>query len=111
MARKPVKAKPSLYAHYFEILKRIALTYGYNLVLHGSMDNDLDLILIPWEEKVDSYKKMIANFCKTLGSGHVQYWKDKPHGRIGCTIHFETTDFTGYDGKYYLDISIMPAIK
>jgi hypothetical protein len=39
--KKLVHAKPSLYAYYFEALKAIAKDYGYNLVVHGSMNRDL----------------------------------------------------------------------
>ena len=45
---KPIHAKPSLFAFYFEVIKEIGLKYGYNIVLHGSMNRDLDLIAIPW---------------------------------------------------------------
>ena len=45
---KPLHAKPNIYAYYFEALKAIAKEYGYNLVVHGSMNRDLDLIAIPW---------------------------------------------------------------
>src|SRR5688572_12345453 len=45
---KPTHAKPQLYAYYFLQLKEIAREFGYNLVVHGSMARDLDLIAIPW---------------------------------------------------------------
>jgi hypothetical protein len=110
---KQLKVKPSLYAYYFEILKRIALTYGYNLVLHGSLDSDLDLIAIPWEEEIGSYRQMVANFCRVLGikkdDVHVVYTK-KPHGRQCCIIDLNRTHWTGYDAQYYIDLSIMPTI-
>ena len=48
---KPTHAKPSYYAIMFEPLKKIAIKYGYNLVLHGSLNRDMDLIAIPWIEK------------------------------------------------------------
>lgn len=44
---KPIHAKPSLFSFYFEIIKEIGLKHGYNIVLHGSMNRDLDLIAIP----------------------------------------------------------------
>ena len=45
---KPKHIKPGLYAIYFENLKDIACEYGFNLVVHGSLNRDLDLIAIPW---------------------------------------------------------------
>ena len=47
-ASKPTHVKPSFYAFIYEQIKEIAKDYGYNLVLHGSMNRDLDLIAIPW---------------------------------------------------------------
>lgn len=102
-----VKVKPSFYAHCFEILKRIALTYGYNLVLHGSMDRDLDLIAIPWETNLDDYEKMLSNFCKVLNGMLTQKATEMPHGRKAYVIELDRADFTGKDSLYYLDISIL----
>jgi hypothetical protein len=61
---KPTHAKPSLYAYYFMALKDIAKEYGYNLVVHGSLNRDLDLIAIPWVDDPGSEVEMI-NFTLT----------------------------------------------
>ena len=108
---KEVKIKPSFYAHCYEILKRIAFTYGYNLVLHGSMDRDLDLIAIPWEEDVKSVKKMLSQFCKVLNGTIHRGKNEKPHGRVVYIIDLDRADFTGDGSQYYLDISVMPTVK
>lgn len=132
---KPIHVKPSLYAYYFEDLKVIALKYGYNLVLHGSMNRDLDLIAIPWVEKVKPHGTMIKEFAKKLG-GTLQLnqklvndevvskeYSDKPHSRMCYTINIlrhaknKVTNsgrmYKGYefkDEQYYLDISVMPKL-
>ncbi len=41
---KPIHVKPQFYTYAFLPLKEIALRYGYNLVIHGSMNRDMDLI-------------------------------------------------------------------
>lgn len=51
---KPIKAKPSFYAICFEGIKSIGMRYGYNIVLHGSLDRDLDLIAVPWIDETGS---------------------------------------------------------
>lgn len=56
---KPLHAKPNLYAYYFEALKEIAKEHGYNLVVHGSMNRDLDLIAIPWVDDPKDEMEMI----------------------------------------------------
>jgi len=59
---KPVHVKPCLYACYYEQLKIIARESGYNLVVHGSMSRDLDLIAIPWINNPEDEFKMIQKF-------------------------------------------------
>lgn len=49
-----------MYALFYHDLKRIALRFGYNLVLHGSMNRDLDIIAIPWVDKPKSEQLMIT---------------------------------------------------
>jgi hypothetical protein len=112
---KPIHARPSLYAYYFYDLKKIALRYGYNLVLHGSLDRDLDLIAIPWQEKLKPHDKMIKSFAKHLG-GKLQLWgkleyTSKPHGRICYVINLNRGEKSKEykDPQYYLDISVVPS--
>ena len=111
---KPVKAKPVFYSHCYDFLKRIAFTYGYNLVLHGSMDRDLDLIAIPWEKETGKVEKMITEFAKILGSEVRPIdGSKKPHGRIVFIIDLNRSSFEYglHDYQWYIDISVMPTIK
>jgi hypothetical protein len=128
---KPVHAKPSLYAFYYEALKGIAFRYGYNLVLHGSLNRDLDLIAIPWAEEVGSHDEMIEEFILILGgdlmyangvvrsharkTGQDQKWekyKETHHGRMQYVINLNREcaekDGKWTDPQYYIDISVMP---
>lgn len=118
---KPIHAKPSFYALMFEPLKEIALKYGYNLVLHGSLNRDLDLIAIPWQESLGSVEEMIAEFCEYVGgkiSNDAQ--KDAPHGRKWYVINIyrgmyeKVPGFTERiyypDPQYYIDISVTPKL-
>ena len=113
---KPIHARPSYYAQIFFDLKEIAFRYGYNLVLHGSMNRDLDLIAIPWAKTVKSHINMIKAFYKYLGVKiyYTQVGKlhitEKPHGRIVHTINIyrgEKGKGDYHDPQYYLDISII----
>lgn len=113
MSEKPIHVKPSLYANYFFILKEIAFRYGYNLVLHGSLTRDMDLIAIPWIHKIKPAEKMVRAMAKALG-GTVQTDGKKiraskmPHGRIAYIIDLARLDKQYYDRQYYLDISVTP---
>lgn len=129
---KPIHAKPSLYAFYFEIIKEIGLKYGYNIVLHGSMNRDLDLIAIAWSEDVGNVDEMIDEIALTIGGFLMMQNRSstneagerfslKPHGRIVYIINinrdFEmkfngtATEIKDYaDPQYYIDISVLPHI-
>jgi len=111
--KKQTHVKPSLYAYYFEMLKDIAYGYGYNLVLHGSLNRDLDLIAIPWQEVLKSHDEMIREFANILG-GEVLItesglFTNMPHNRINYIININRGDgFSGIEDKqYYLDISVI----
>lgn len=131
---KPIHAKPSLYAFYFEALKVIARKYGYNLVLHGSMNRDLDLVAIPWQEQIGSHDEMIEEFihelggdlmfangvdrsrCKSVGEEIKREWgkyKVTHHGRMQYVINLnrqcEMVNQEWTDPQYYIDVSVIPA--
>lgn len=126
---KPIHAKPSLYAYYFEALKEIAKNFGYNLVLHGSLNRDLDLIAIPWTEELGDKDQMVDEFSKILGGTVLMVgrsveneegyrFSSKPHGRVVYIININRDikyKFNGLkstieeysDPQYYIDISII----
>lgn len=126
---KQIHAKPSLYAYYFESLKQIAQDFGYNLVVHGSMNRDLDLIAIPWTDDPRPEFEMIQEFSDYINgfkSGHpVQFlYKTLPGGRKSYVINLnrggyrrnnsgdvlDPIEFTE-DPQYYIDISVTPFYK
>ena len=126
---KPIHAKPSLYSFYFEVIKEIGLKYGYNIVLHGSMNRDLDLIAIPWEDEIGDKDQMIDDITSTLGGNILIQNRSveniegdrfgiKPHGRIVYIINLNRDfemKFNGLvskikeyaDPQYYIDLSVM----
>lgn len=123
---KPINAKPSLYAWYYELLKEKAKTHGYALLLHGSMSRDLDLVAIPWSDKAseESFGEFIEEAVNLLG-GYIQIHNytdpsDIPsqysvthHGRRQYVININRGGYYGCnsemkyleDGQYYVDIS------
>ena len=130
--KKPMHAKPSYYAIMFEPLKEIALKYGYNLVLHGSLNRDMDLIAIPWNEEVGNVSNMMNEFCDYVGGrmhqfnrradGSFKEFTKKPHGRMAYVIdiyrggyfdgdiHFHHLTYHE-DPQTYIDISVVPSFK
>jgi hypothetical protein len=120
---KPIHARPSLYAYYFQILKEIAQDHGYNLVLHGSLNRDMDLIAIPWQQTIKPYHEMMDKFMEVLGGRYLQDSESITyHGRIHYVINLNRGEYQYFgkddkdpfppyhDPQYYIDISIMPVI-
>lgn len=128
---KPLHVKPSFYAYNFYPLKEIAEKYGYNLVLHGSLNRDMDLIAIPWAKDLKgTVPEMITEMCNYIGgwvldesdTGRTAF-RDMHHGRTNYIININRSGFGesednvkrkdgagGFyeDAQYYLDISVTP---
>ena len=117
---KPLHVKPTFYSYCYESLKEIAKEYGYNLVLHGSMNRDLDLIAIPWVDEPKDEVDMLIAFQEYLcGFKTINATKDTfcfsvlPGGRNSYVISMNRVGkWNNYiDEQYYVDISITPLIK
>ncbi len=127
--QKPIHARPSLFAFYFEVAKEIGLTFGYNIVLHGSMNRDLDLIAIPWEQEVGDKKKMLEEIASAIG-GYIlneeeerrNLFRVKYHGRECWVININRTIKSKFNGlvtefiehedpQFYIDISVLPTLE
>lgn len=114
---KPLKAKPQFYSVCYEALKAIARDMGYNLVIHGSMDRDLDLIAIAWENHPNSHMELIRAFCDYLGVPKLNAAEHYMHsvlpgGRDSYVINLNRGPKDSYeDSQYYLDISFTPLIR
>jgi hypothetical protein len=115
---KPIHAKPGLYAMYYEHLKLIAKEYGYALLIHGSLNRDLDLVAIPWIDEPRSEEEMIRDFEEYLTGKNVLNSEKKTPFRIlagnrkNYTISLNRGDRDGEwirfaDEEYYLDISVV----
>lgn len=122
MSEKPTQVKPGLYAIFYEQLKQIAKEYGYNLILHGSMQRDLDLIAIPLIDNPRSEQDMIDDFQEYLTgkksprrpNGEIYYSK-LPGNRHAYVIDLNRGDKHGEwvrfeDKEYYIDISVVQYI-
>ncbi len=118
---KPMKVKPSLYAYIYYGLRELARSHGYNLVLHGSLDRDLDLICIPWSYKVKPVLPLMKAMAKLVGGElmKVSENKEDPYfgqlyqGRRTYIINMRRAEMNEIgdrvDYEYYLDISVTPS--
>ena len=116
---KPKHFRPGLYTMFFEQLKDIAKEYGYNLLLHGSMNRDLDLVAVPWVNNPKPEQEMILEFQEyltgkiTVNSHGKVLYRMLPGGRHSYIIELNRGNRHGewarfYDCQYYLDISVTP---
>ena len=115
---KQLKPKPIFYANCFAKLQQIAKDMGYNLLLHGSMSRDFDLVAIPWTDNPREHMELIHAFCDYLG---VKKSDDKAYylysvllaNREAYVINLNRNSLANADGgvvdaQYYLDISFTP---
>jgi hypothetical protein len=109
---KPIHVKPNFYSSCIDGLKEISMTYGYNLVIHGSLTRDLDLLVVPWNKVTRPHIEMITEFADYLG-GWIDDRFSKPtfHGRV-YVINLNRKRFIAENGQsidpqYYLDISVI----
>ena len=117
MEEKPRHCKPELYAIYFQGLKEIARSHGYNLLVHGSMNRDLDLVAVPWKDEVSPEIDLINALTKHLvgviaAPGHedsIYMHSYQPGGRSNYIINLFR--YGKPDPQYYLDISVTPLVK
>jgi hypothetical protein len=104
------------YARIFTQARCIAWQYGYACVAHGSYTRDLDLLLVPWEDRAianhDQLLKMIAQAAglrfkdgKADIYESVPDYTDKPQGRRSCSLYFP-----GFGDPRWVDIGIMPVV-
>lgn len=115
---KPVKAKPHFYSCCLQPMQEIARDLGYNLLVHGSMNRDLDLIAVPWIDEPKTHLELIQafdNYLRGFCFNDVEHYMPSPlpGGRSSYVINLNRGGkYNGYeDAQYYLDISITPAVK
>lgn len=129
LVKKPTHAKPQLYAYFFLGLKEIAKEYGYNLVVHGSMARDLDLIAIPWvNDPKDEFEmvRALAKYMNHRAPDNKEHYlfKELPAGRHSYVINLDRGGYARNeqgeisdpiefreDPQYYIDISVTPFPK
>lgn len=112
------------YSVILEPLRVIAKEYGYNLLVHGSMNRDLDLIMIPWRDNCAEADEAVKALAMYLGGKlHDQrnasdkepvYGKHiyDGAGRVSYLISLnrENRFYSFDDEEYYLDISLTPKV-
>jgi len=112
---KRLNSKPSFYAFFIQALKEEAAYFGYNLVVHGSMNRDMDLILIPWDQKLGDLDQLLDKMAQIVGGKRlIEEGKNAHkiyHWRKSYVININRggpwNDYE--DEQFYIDISVLPA--
>lgn len=124
--KKPIHVKPNLYTYFMEEMKAIAKEHGYNLLVHGSMNRDLDLIAVPWVDNPKPELTLIHQLDMFLSGTWTKSSDDTeesnkkvygysvlPGGRHSYVIQLARQgEWNNYerDLEYYLDISFTPLV-
>jgi hypothetical protein len=107
LSKKQIRSdRASIYANFIPILRKEAERSGYAMAVHGSMINDLDLVCIPWVEKVVTTRTLIRRLMRLYNCLDIDKSRitKKPHGRIAVSISIS--------GQVAFDISIItPAVQ
>jgi len=115
---KPIKAKPVFYACCYEPLKVIAKEMGYNLLINGSLNRDMDLVAIAWSDEPKPMKEVVVAFDKYLRGIHYAeesiesgyMYSVLPGGRHSFVINLNRGGMWNQylDEQWYVDVCFTP---
>ena len=82
MSDKELKPKPQVYAFFFAALQEVAKELGYNLLIHGSMNRDMDLVAVPWIDDPADELTLIKALHKCLTGETYEYQEQYLYSRL-----------------------------
>ena len=105
MMEKPHGYIAGAFAAFLPILQEKVRPLGYALAVHGSMNRDLDLIAVPWDEGAvataqDVHDVIFAATSPYHSKNKKHGPEKKPHGRIAWVIPLHA--------GVAIDLSVMP---
>lgn len=100
--------RAAFYACMWESFRNAALDCGWALGLHGSLNNDMDIMAMPWVENATTPEEMIKSLLacftdKEWKEEKLKPFTDKPNSRIVYTISIWA--------DFYIDISIITPLN
>lgn len=94
------KANPTVYCSYFGILREIAIKNGYSLSIHGSLQNDMNLIAVPWTKEAVEPEILITAFNDWISGTIDSKVEECVWGRKSFVITLRN--------GMYLDVAVFP---
>jgi len=124
--QKNYNPNPVVYATWYSTLRQIAIKHGYAACLHGSLLNDMDIVLIPWVSSAGNPLNMLLEMKEATNAKLIYFHPIKvatemgyapvvypdsldtpkeftPHGRESWALQINDTA--------YIDISITPRLS
>lgn len=95
---------PVYAAALYPELAKIFQRRGYALAVHGSLHRDLDLIAVPWAEKVSEPNEVLKEIAEHYVFRAIGEPTKKHHGRVA---YFFSIGF----GECAIDLSFFPDCK
>lgn len=92
------------YASMWEDLRKAALSKGWALGLHGSLNSDMDIMAMPWDENASHVHDMLDAICGCFTDREnllrtLHRTTDKPNNRVVYTLNIWA--------DFYLDINVI----
>lgn len=98
--------KPAIYFSLLEDLKIATRDRDWALVIHGSVNRDLDIILLPWGTFPCDEEEIIQTMLEVSGGELILGPIEKGNGRITYVINLFRLNKNNEDRQYYLDIAV-----
>lgn len=99
--------KAMFYACVLEDLRKVAAKCGYALAIHGSLQSDLDLIAVRWNDNYESPLHLVEELISVIG--HTILLDEdsldltNPEKRFGNQIHYTIPIL----GDWFIDLTII----
>lgn len=105
------------YEAIIDALKFRAEACGYNLITHGSLRYDIDLVAVPWREGAISQESLMQQLLKVaeviIGTAELRPGDKKatvkPNGRLAWSIYLVPIGCDNFGP--YIDLSVMPPVS
>lgn len=94
----------------FQLIRKLGREVGYAIAQHGSLENDLDIVAVPWTTDSVSAQALVDHLVKGLKNDNGEarqmpnHLELRPHGRLSVNIKV--------NGWYkMIDLSITPTLQ
>lgn len=95
------------YARIFSQARCIAWAQGWTVCMNGSFTRDLDLLLIPWDEKAShDVEHIVAQIADAAGLRDLKNASTRAHGRMSWTLVMP-----GFTDPRFVDVSAVISSK